>query len=109
MNCQQFIEKIKKEYFATEIYNYLLASKLISSRINKYDYLHNISMDIGAENYLKKIMPLENDINEIEKSYFYETLSNNDILTIGLVIFVCLFIIRHTFYGIKWSFKQLYN
>ncbi|MFK7834134.1 MAG: hypothetical protein AB8B52_12745 [Winogradskyella sp.] len=64
--------------------------------------------DLESESYLNYLVSTENQIEDIEDSWFYGRYNlNKKALNFGYVFFFLFFIIRYIYYGIIWSVKQL--
>lgn len=57
--------------------------------------------------FLFKQKELNNQLEKIKRSVFNLKIGKNELLGIGLFLFLIFFIIRYIIYGTKWSIKQL--
>lgn len=103
---KNFISNLKSdEEMADEVYVYLFDNKKTTLTISEFKA--EIKNDVDSERHLKEITILEKEVENKKDSFFYNSFSNDKIISIGITLFSIFFLLRYLIYGTKWSLKQL--
>lgn len=80
----------------------------LESKIIEHGFVLKKTMTFEeSKGFITKQKELNNKLEKIESSIFNMKIGYNELLGIGLILFLMFFILRYVVYGTKWSFKQL--
>jgi hypothetical protein len=101
---KEFDEGILQEYVATaNNTEYNGDWKIINSKFPEFGFQKSNS-DI---NTLKKLSDFKTKLQKEEESFFKNSVTENDLLALAVIILLFFFGFRYLIYGIKWSIRQL--